>query len=134
MFKNKRELVSHGFCEGREAVLEIMKAAINSVNSYEATMKKIRLEENTLFISDRCYDLSEIENVYIIGGGKATLSIAQALEEILGERISDGAINVKEKNRELDRITVTEAGHPVPNKEGLEGAKKITEIAEKAKK
>lgn len=132
MFENKNELICSGFCEGREIILEIMEAAVRAVNSYEAAAEKIRLEENDLIFNNLRYDLSKIDNIYVIGGGKATLPIAQALEEVLGDRISEGVINVKKKTKELNRITVIEAGHPIPDEKGWEGAKKIVEIADKA--
>jgi hydroxypyruvate reductase len=58
--------------------------------------------------------------------------MAQAIEEILGERIEAGIINVKYGHTlPLDVITLNEVGHPVPDEAGLRGAKQIVKFLEK---
>jgi glycerate-2-kinase len=39
--------------------------------------------------------LDNVNNIYAIGAGKATYPLAVALEEILGDRITDGFIAIK---------------------------------------
>ncbi len=134
IIKNREELLSHGNKRGRNAALDIVEHAIKAVDAYEATKKRVHVENRRLIVGDLNYDLSKVGNIYVIGGGKATFSIAQALDEILGQQIKLGVINVKrsEKHR-LKHIEVIEAGHPIPDERGLEGAKKMIHIAKKAK-
>ena len=135
IIKNRTELLSHGNKRGREAILEVLKCAINVVDIYEATKKSVFIKNNDLHIKDLNYDLSKIENIYVIGGGKATFSAAKALDEVLGERIKRGCINIKGNMRKrLKQIKVIEAGHPIPNERGYEGAREIMDIAKEAKK
>ena len=55
------------------------------------------------------YDLQEVERVIVVGAGKASARMAVAIEEILGDLISDGLINVKYGHGEpLRKITVWE--------------------------
>jgi hydroxypyruvate reductase len=55
--------------------------------------------------------------------------MAQSIEELLGERIKSGFINVKYGHTlPLNIIQVNEAGHPVPDEAGLSGTKKIIEL------
>jgi glycerate-2-kinase len=134
IIKNKEELPSHGNKKGREVALDVVEYAIKAVDAYEATKKIVHIENGRLIIGDLNYDLPKVGNIYVVGGGKATFSIAQALDEILGERIKCGVINVKkEEKRRLKHIKVIEAGHPIPDEAGLEGTKEIMEIAEEAK-
>jgi hydroxypyruvate reductase len=59
--------------------------------------------------------------------------MAQAVEEILGERIKAGVINVKYGHAlPLDIITLNEAGHPVPDEAGLKGTQEIVQLLEKS--
>jgi glycerate-2-kinase len=95
IIKNRDELLSHGNVKGREIALDVIDYAIRAVNGYELTKKIIYVRNGKLIIRDFEYDLSKIRNIYVIGGGKATYPIAKALEEILGERITRGVINVK---------------------------------------
>lgn len=134
IIKNKEELLSHGNKKGREIALDIIENAIKAVDAYEATKRKVHIENNKLIIENLVYDLSDIRDIYVVGAGKASFSIAQALDEILGNQIKEGIVIVKKgENRRLEHIEVIEAGHPVPDEAGLEGAKKVVEIAKKAK-
>jgi len=133
IIKNENELLSHGNKKGREIVLDIIKYAIKAVDSYEATRRTILLKDDKLIVEAYSYDLSEVGNIYVVGGGKATFPIAQALEEVLGERIKRGVINVKRgEKRRLKYVKVIEAGHPIPDEAGLEGAREIVDIAGEA--
>lgn len=132
IIKNKDELISHGYKEERKTALEIAEYAINSVNTYESTKNIVKLEGEVLKVDDLSYNLSEIKDIYVIGGGKATYSIGRALEGILGSHLTDGVISVKKgEERRLDNIKVVEAGHPVPDENGYEATKDIMDIAKK---
>lgn len=134
IIKNREELLSHGHRKGREVALEIVEHAIKAVDAYEATKKTVHVENRGLIVGDLSFDLSKARNVYVIGGGKATFSIAQGLDEILGHRIKQGVIIVKSsEKRRLKHIEVIEAGHPIPDQMGLEGAKEIVQIAKEAR-
>ncbi|MBN2436939.1 MAG: glycerate kinase [Spirochaetes bacterium] len=114
---------------------EIYRAAIDAVNPYRACMGKISLSGGLLKIQgvSRTYRIEDYESVYVIGAGKATASMALALEEILGDYISEGVISVKYGYTEkLNRITQIEAAHPVPDENGIIAAKKVYDIAAKA--
>ncbi|WP_455278813.1 glycerate kinase type-2 family protein [[Eubacterium] cellulosolvens] len=135
IIKNKEELLSHGNKMGRKIALDIIENALRAIDSYEAVKKIVHIEgERRLIVGNLSYDLSKIQNIYVLGGGKATFQIAQALDEILGELIKKGVVNVKKgEGRKLKHIKVIEAGHPIPDEKGLEGAKEIVEIAKAAK-
>lgn len=134
IIKNREELLSHGYRKGREVALDIIENAIKAVDAYDAVKKKVHIENCRLVIEDLNYTLSNVGNIYVIGGGKATFSIARALDEIFGQRIKSGIINVKrgEKHR-LKYVKVIEASHPIPDEMGFEGANEIIDIAKEAK-
>ncbi|KFG91930.1 MOFRL domain protein [Sphingobium herbicidovorans NBRC 16415] len=60
--------------------------------------------------------------IVVIGAGKAAGSLAKGLETLLGDRISDGCIIVKHGHAEpmLRRIRQRQAGHPIPDAQGVE--------------
>jgi hydroxypyruvate reductase len=67
----------------------------------------------------------------VVGAGKAAASLARALEETLGERISSGRIVVKHGHGlPLKRITVEEGGHPLPDLAGLAGTRRLLDSLE----
>ena len=133
LIKNRNHLVAHGFKAGRENAIDIVTAALQGVNARQAVRNKVRLVEDVLKIEDQSFDLRNFRNIYAIGGGKATFPLAAALEEILGERLSDGFIAVKDGQLgQLNRIRVMEAAHPVPDPRSVEASRQILEIARKA--
>ncbi len=130
---NRGKLVSHGNSRGREIIVDIIEYALQSVNSYVLTRKTIHVEDDVLYVDQLKYDLSKIRNIFVVGAGKASFSIAQAVEDVLGARIRKGVVNVKRgEKRRLKHIKIREAGHPVPDEEGYEGAKEILEVAQEA--
>jgi glycerate 2-kinase len=144
LVKNRQELVSHGDSPWRSQALEILEGGLAAADPYANTCKLIRIQGNKLLVGgqptmdvsgfgDQEFDLDEIEHIYVIGAGKAVQRQAQALEDILGDRLAAGAINVKRgEGCALRRIEVTEAAHPVPDEQSVAGAKKILSIAQAA--
>jgi len=135
IIKNRGELLSHGNRVAREVALDVAEHALTAVNSHKALKKMVRVDDDRkLIVGNLSYDLSKIGNLYVVGAGKATFPIGQVLDEVLGERIKRGAINVKRgEGRRLRYIKVREAGHPIPDEMGLEGAREIMDIAGEAK-
>ena len=80
-------------------------------------------------------DIGGYSNLYIVGAGKGAARMAGAAEEHFGNKIKDGFIIIPENEEtpNLASIKYTYATHPYPNNNGMEGAKKILEIANNAK-
>ncbi len=69
----------------------------------------------------------------MVGAGKATAGMAKAVEEILGNRITEGIICVKYGHQlPLTRIKTIQAAHPVPDSAGERAAEKIIELLSQA--
>lgn len=132
--QNRNELVSHGYKQGRKAVIDIIEHALQAVDPYRATRELVHLKGGILSVGYLNFDLSKGGDMYLLGMGKATFPIAKAMEEILGERITEGLIIVKEGQKgNLKRVKVREASHPLPDSRGLEAAKEMRAIAERAR-
>ncbi|GBC75725.1 D-glycerate 2-kinase [archaeon HR06] len=82
----------------------------------------IFLKGKELKIKDKFFDLSLFNRIFVIGGGKASGAMAEALEEILGERIEEGYVNILEgQSFKTKRIKLIEATHPFPSEKGVKG-------------
>jgi glycerate-2-kinase len=135
MIKNREQLLSHGCIEGRRLAADIIDAALREVDPYEATKKTVSYDDKDglLRVKDDVFDLNDVENLYVVGAGKATHPIARALDEILGERIRDGFVAVKDGQSEpLSHIRVFEAGHPIPDERSSEACKEVFKIVDRA--
>jgi hydroxypyruvate reductase len=119
--------------ERRERALAVLSAALEAVDPVNAIQRQVFLSDETLRIGQRTYDLGRYRNIYVIGGGKAGGSMAQAIEEILGQRVTAGLVNVKYGyGAKTEIIRLNEAGHPIPDAAGMAGTKQMAELARKA--
>jgi glycerate-2-kinase len=143
--KNRTQLLSHGNVQQRKAVLDIIEAGLDAGDPYMNATKLLRIEDGSLIIGHKdverrgksylSYDLSDVGNIYVVGGGKAAQRIAKGIEDVLGDRIAGGAISAKKgEGKYLKHIEVTLASHPIPDEKSIIGAKRIIEIAQKAQK
>jgi glycerate 2-kinase len=119
--------------KARAAALKIFRAALKAADPYEAVMRHVRVKDGVLAAGRRRYRLDSFEKIHVIGAGKASARMAQAIERLLGRRISRGLINVKYGHTAaLRRIELNECAHPVPDQNGLRGTERILEIASHA--
>lgn len=141
IIKNVDVLTSHGNVEGRKLLVEIMDAGLRAADPYPKTRKLVRLEDGKLLVGPEdeksggkpaVFDLSRFNNIYVLGGGKAVQRMAKAIEDVLGDRITEGHINAKEGDeKQLERVEISFGGHPLPDQKCADGAKRILEIAKK---
>jgi glycerate 2-kinase len=114
---------------------EIFLAGVEIVKPDILIPHFVSLENNVLKIENHRFQLAEIKNIYLTGAGKASALMAKAIENILGSRISSGHIVTKYGHAvPLKYAFVTEAGHPVPDENGVKGTENILSIVNKASK
>jgi hydroxypyruvate reductase len=78
-------------------------------------------------------DLLSCKEVLILGVGKASCRMAQAMEQVLADSMPRGLVVTKYGQGErIGHIKVVEAGHPVPDGQSLEGARALMRLAQEA--
>lgn len=124
-----------------EQAMRLVRAALAAVDPAAAVHRAVRRQGSRIRIETAdhpgCgYDLDEYERVVVVGAGKAGAPMAQALSEILGDRLAEGWINVKQGHlieaALPPALTIHEAGHPIPDEAGRYGAGQIRRLAELA--
>jgi len=114
-------------------LLGIYNAALAAVDPYRAVLNSLGLKQNKLHLGAAVYDLEKYRRIVVVGAGKATARMAMAIESVLGERISAGLIIVKDGHKApLSIIGQVEAAHPVPSQAGVDGTRKIMQMAQLA--
>ena len=112
----------------KQQLVDIFNSALSAADPYNAVKRAIRIEDGQLLAGEKAYDLRNYERVLAVGAGKGTALMAQAVEDILGDRIDDGVIIVKYGHtRPLNRIREIEASHPLPDEAGVKGTEEIIE-------
>lgn len=115
---------------GSEAAERIFLAGVRSVLPGSLMANAMSLRNQILRIGGNDIPLDGIENIYVIGAGKASAAMGHYVETILGDRIKGGHIVVKYGHScKLKRIEVTEAGHPVPDENGFRATREIIRLA-----
>jgi glycerate-2-kinase len=135
--KNKEKLIENGETEqtrkARTFVLKTLEHTLSAVDPAKLLKSKVKLEGQTLLAGTFSFDLRKFRNVYVLGGGKASGSMASALEEVLGKRITAGFVNVPHgDNHKTSIIKLHEASHPIPDEAGVAGTRQMLALAEKA--
>lgn len=119
----------------RQDAKAIFQAGISAVDALKCVQRYLIRDGEVLRIGEKDYDLAQVENIFVIGAGKATASMAKAVQTVLGDRITDGCINVKYDHvLPLDIIRLHEAGHPLPDMAGIEGSRQIKSLLERSGK
>lgn len=111
----------------------IFDHALACVLPEPALRRYVHLDEtaNTLTVAGRKYDLGDYERIVVVGGGKAGRRTGTELSRILGDRISEGVLNVyQDQAREPipGNIRLFPADHPTPNEAGVEGAGRMADL------
>lgn len=139
LIRNKRKLVENGRTDQerslRETVLSSIEAGIAVVDPRVMLERSLVLDGSILKIEDGRFDLNRFEHIYVLGAGKASGALAESIERILSDRVSEGLVNILEGTRSRYRtkkINFVETSHPIPGGAGVEGAKRIMTIAENA--
>ncbi len=128
--KNRSSLTNHGEVELRTAALDIIDHALQAADPYAGVNHWLNLKGDVLSVGELSFNLNEFERIFVIGAGKASRGIAQALDEILGDRISDGCFVLKYGDEVLlDHMRVIFASHPIPDENSLLGASALMELA-----
>ncbi|MFC1858528.1 glycerate kinase [Thermodesulfobacteriota bacterium] len=116
---------------------EIFLAGVERVDPYRLIINHVSLDDARLKIHTEEYqqnvDLATYQKIYVVGAGKATAKMAKAFEDILGARITAGVISVKYGHTDnLKKIKIVEAGHPIPDDNGIRAAREIAALARQA--
>jgi hydroxypyruvate reductase len=115
--------------ELRKDASAIFQAGLEAVNAQTAVQRFLRWEDPRLSVGEQVYDLDRFENAYVVGAGKASAAMAQAIELLLADRLRAGILNVKyEHALPLDTVQVNEAGHPVPDEAGMLGTQRMIQL------
>jgi glycerate 2-kinase len=137
MITNKEQLLKNGdtprLQKARELAVESLEHALSAVDPKQIIRSKLSLKNSRLHTDGLSFDLKEFKNIYVIGGGKASGPMAEALEQILDKRITSGIVNVPHgSNSTTNIVKLHGANHPIPDEAGVKGTRRMLEIAKQA--
>jgi glycerate 2-kinase len=114
----------------REAATAIWQSALGAGAVEPLVRRALRGEGVRLVAGSRPWDLERLRRVVVLGCGKAGAAMARAVEGILGDRVAEGFVVVKDGyTGPTRRIRLAEAGHPVPDARGQRAAQRLLSLA-----
>lgn len=122
----------------REHVSRFLQEGLRSVNAKRLVNQSLMKSEDFIEVSDiygikKKFNLSKFRNIFVIGAGKVSAPMAEAIKAQLTEHISDGIVITKYGfDRELNCIKCFVAGHPLPDENGVIATQKIFDICKTA--
>jgi len=97
-------LTAPRFADHRLHLAELRAAALRAVDPASAVRRSLSPG-----------DFAEAERIFVVGGGKAGIAMAQAAAEILGDRLTSGLVSVPAVPSQTPAgITFVAGGHPTP--------------------
>jgi len=114
----------------KEIARRVFLQTLKAIEPDSAINQTLRVEGNSLKIGNEQVSFDAYAEVVLIGMGKASLKMAAAVENLLGDRIKRGVLVTNRRLRVPVRSEVIVAGHPLPDANSLKAAEKIIEMVE----
>ncbi len=122
----------------KNIVYEIFSSAIKAVDPFVIVKEHIG-KVHTVFFNEN------LRQIMIIGFGKASYQMAKAVEESIETDLVTGGIIITKyghrpvpdgmgRGTDTDKITVYEAGHPIPDENGFEATEQTIDILKRSDK
>jgi hydroxypyruvate reductase len=138
----KRDFTASFSDHTRQHALEVFNAALSAVDARQATRRAVHVEGSTLTLLKARFDLTT-KKIYVVAIGKAALSMATAVSELLQNRITAGVITGPLSRRHPAIWPSAEfpdprgwktfsGGHPLPNHQSLMAAWQTFQLLKQA--
>lgn len=112
----------------RAAAESIFRSAVAAADPYERVLSCTRQLK-------AFYEKGNFERLYVVGFGKAACAMARGVENEIPDLVRKGILITKDGYAQptlAPRFQVFQAGHPVPDERGVEGAREIMSLARDA--
>jgi len=137
--KNTQELLKNAKSnldrKAREIAINALNKALEASDPKAIIKSRVKVKGNTLKVDNLSLNLDEFQHIFVVGGGKACGCMAEALEEVLGDRIEEGAVNVPYAcpPYQTRRVKLQRASHPIPDISGVKGVSRMLDLVSHAK-
>jgi glycerate-2-kinase len=130
LFKNYENLILNGqspvLQQKRKDILDMLSAAVDAVQPSQVIKDLFRGSQ--LVFASESIDLASFDNVYIVGFGKASVGMAQAVCDAV--TITKGIVITNDPSATIRNhlVEVIVGGHPLPNEGSIRGTEKILDL------
>jgi glycerate-2-kinase len=127
-------LVSRGPARLRSLVLDVVEAGLQAADPAPVVREVVsRGPRGAVVVDGIAYRPGRGGRILVLGAGKASVRIAAALDDVLGDAIAEGVVVSQALPAEQPRrIELLTAGHPVPTQASRRAALRLMRLAETA--
>ena len=113
----------------RQDAREIFNVALTAADAAKAVSRHLRVESEAIDVDGRLYALRSYRKIFVVGAGKGSPQMCRALAESMGDWLYGGIIIAKYGYAvPLKKIAIVEAGHPIPDENGLRATEQIVDL------
>jgi glycerate-2-kinase len=113
--------------------VETLQFTLTSVDPHVLVSQKVKRRGEKLHVENQVIPLGGYDRIFVVGAGKASGAMVEALESILGNRLTGGLVVMPsgQESPKLERVRSATASHPTPDKNSVNAAKALTTLVEK---
>lgn len=126
--RNTKELAA---TELRQAALAIAEAGLAAIETGTVIPQAVILRDDAIEVAGVSYPLGSLRRLLVAGVGKSAARAAEALERMLGDRLTDGVI-ISNEERRFSRLRWYHGDHPYPTPANVEAARALTALLDDA--
>jgi len=112
----------------KQLATRVLLKTVEAIEPHSIINRAMRIDGSTLHIADGEIVLDDFDEVVLIGIGKASLRMGEAVESILGDRFSRGILVTNRRAPAVVKSEVIVAGHPLPDENSILAGRRITEL------
>ena len=113
----------------RQDAREIFNAALTAADAAKAVSGHLKVTGDGIDVAGRLYSLRSYKRLFVIGAGKGSALMCRALVELIGDWLYGGIIIAKYGYAvAMKKIAIIEAGHPIPDENGLRATERIARL------
>lgn len=110
----------------REKVLQLIETGLKAADAKKIVRDSIQYKENILYVNKKKLTLTKNKKIVIVGFGKASGSMAEALEELVpikeGIIVTPKGVETKLENK---NIKILEGNHPIPSSDSFNAGREV---------
>ena len=131
--KNSEEIIQNGqtplLKQIRKEIIEILEHSLSAVDPYSSV--KSRFDNQQVEIDSEKIDCTDFRNIYLVGFGKASVGMAQAVCDSV--KIKEGIVVTNDSDNKVkcDNVSTIVGSHPIPDENSVKGADLILDLVGK---
>jgi glycerate 2-kinase len=118
----------------RSRISHLIEATLRAVDPREAIRRHLQRDDDNLHANGAIYDLRNMGEVVLIAVGKAAVPMADAVYDLVGDRLTRGVVVTKYGHvgdarilSDDPRMIILESGHPVPDENSLRAGEHVAQ-------